>query len=1633
MTVANATSEIAQPRATIYWRACPARQQLALSMRSVVRQLLATTPKAHAQYRQLLNLARETQDNQFILRFLHLVLNPQQPLQVYLTNATLPQAPQSPVQVILRVGGHGLKTACTPLQTLTLVGTLTPLTTRQDAQAPCALEISRVSLTALPLPRAETAGGKLPQEVAFQALFQPVTGSAGAGQQSLFTHEVRERLRNSAQFTTITDKFVQCERILLGLQTQLDNFGVASLRYLAWDYQPRNHSLQFLVVGHNVRELQEQVDLFGTRNVHLRALPDEHQAPAQLSCGAQGINLAQGVAFAGMGKLDKPKFVLLTSTANLAAQGYMPPLVNLGKEFLNFTDINELSTLRVKLQQHFTQPLEYRHTYNEYTTQERAYDGLLSRIPQGNYALGILEVPLSAEFVEQHLSDWEFKIPPTTMKQEDLIRTSREIMAGSSLPFHDVPHAGFLVNVAGQRVPRLVTQERNLRSLWDVSQSANPYLHRYFGDVQQAASALEETIQRVAPQAFKLNLDHAQQNAVQRIINAPQVSVITGAPGTGKTRVAAEALLQLVARGKRVLLTGATVASVDGVLAQLPAQAELRVLRLYDDQLARQNPREIRRLVDLEQLTPGVAHSVGASSVEHYYRVQRDNLQQRLAQQRALADLDQGINQLAEHGKLLHSPAFAQAQAHLEQLHEQQREQQSEFTRCTEKLTYLQSRLDQTFRLDHELVHYTSTARDALHAYWTGQRDNLEDLVIFDNGGHYFQFWEVYARGSELGLRNFKLITADNFRNSDVNQRWSMFQQARTQWQAVRQHCQELTELLNELNPQRCPIHTPASDWDTHNPLQSPDVDEEFASAWDDPLASDYQDWSSVEQDTPPARNYEGDPFLGIELEGARNEDFTTNYGVTGNYADCHAEPNQRTLTVADPFLEFENLGSGTGNTRTTSAPFSTGAEGGNPQDIAHELAQLTPAQLVARRQEQLLDWQRRNLAGEFDMELASAITKEKQRLRLDAAFVPLELVAHNYRPGSFTIEDGQVIHGDSHTARVSQLQQYVQRLGFVVLRNWRDWSLAQLEQYLEQLWGQLSVWEQELFAALQASTENFGKAQNRYNNEQIAELQTKLQQLNTDLAQTKQDIIAQQQELLRLQQADDYLADPQAHFLNQLHLYLRKYQVTQQFASLEQLQQDRHYQKIVDVIRKDAQHLHSVPGQLQAELCDVWAEILADEADLPLFATQNWAQEDFAQVYTQQAQVLAVPLEQLAQLRPDQGGFDVVLVDNAQQIPLLELPPIMHQAPQVVLLGDPWQQPGQLAARDNAQYTLFSIVDQFYESHFERMTDLLENYNGKQMNQLVQTSWLQQFVDYGRSSSRLTLGQQYRMHPSIAQMLNLGYGEQARSYQPRVLESTPTHRAWINQQGEVLLQRDTALVWVDTSKLDLREVRTPMPASQFSERALVGYCLQELHKDEVEQRLVLLDQQLSRALQEQVPQQPEQLRAQLEAQLPRKRVAVLGWSQRHLDDIQRDLKNFDLSKFSLEFLMIPESVGREFDIVLVTTANAHFQDTTQQFAHGMETLLRYEWLNLACSRARDFLMVFAPCVQHLHTPVEVPMSYNFAQPEVVHDKQIHVYQHFYQYCTNDSQAQWLTQAQLATYFAQQVQDHPATQVSSAS
>jgi hypothetical protein len=92
-------------------------------------------------------------------------------------------------------------------------------------------------------------------------------------------------------------------------------------------------------------------------------------------------------------------------------------------------------------------------------------------------------------------------------------------------------------------------------------------------------------LEPVRPQASGFHdsaLDATQREAVARALSTPDICLISGLPGTGKSRVAAEIVTQAAAQGLRVLLLAPSAAAIDRVLLLAGQHEAVCPLRCLD-------------------------------------------------------------------------------------------------------------------------------------------------------------------------------------------------------------------------------------------------------------------------------------------------------------------------------------------------------------------------------------------------------------------------------------------------------------------------------------------------------------------------------------------------------------------------------------------------------------------------------------------------------------------------------------------------------------------------------------------------------------------------------------------------------------------------------------------------------------------------------------------------------------------------------------------------------------------------------------------------------------------------------------------------------------------------------------------
>ena len=109
--------------------------------------------------------------------------------------------------------------------------------------------------------------------------------------------------------------------------------------------------------------------------------------------------------------------------------------------------------------------------------------------------------------------------------------------------------------------------------------------------LQNQASEVLAAFQPKPIAALDLELDAAQRAAVAVAIQTPDLTVIRGLPGAGKSRVIVEIVRQAVRSGQRVLVVAATPAALDFVLERVQDDGSVRPCRILSrDERADQLP-----------------------------------------------------------------------------------------------------------------------------------------------------------------------------------------------------------------------------------------------------------------------------------------------------------------------------------------------------------------------------------------------------------------------------------------------------------------------------------------------------------------------------------------------------------------------------------------------------------------------------------------------------------------------------------------------------------------------------------------------------------------------------------------------------------------------------------------------------------------------------------------------------------------------------------------------------------------------------------------------------------------------------------------------------------------------------------
>jgi hypothetical protein len=231
-----------------------------------------------------------------------------------------------------------------------------------------------------------------------------------------------------------------------------------------------------------------------------------------------------------------------------------------------------------------------------------------------------------------------------------------------------------------------------------------------------------------------------QLDVVARALQTPDLLLVQGLPGAGKSRVAAEIVRQTIQRGGRVLLTAAAGPAVDAALAGLTGAAGVSAVRLLArDERAEELP---AALLDLSATAQESARR--ASGLRQAVNAECE-AEARLKQVREMTPAWEGLQELAERGEHI--------AAQLHALCQQRESVPTEVTRiaatdggvgplCERLRRIAAAKSEQLARLDAEWTDHQKDC-ERLQADLQGACRERDALAPLQDAGHSGRFWSL--------------------------------------------------------------------------------------------------------------------------------------------------------------------------------------------------------------------------------------------------------------------------------------------------------------------------------------------------------------------------------------------------------------------------------------------------------------------------------------------------------------------------------------------------------------------------------------------------------------------------------------------------------------------------------------------------------------------------------------------------------------------------------------------------------------------------------------------------------------------------------------------------------------------------
>jgi hypothetical protein len=341
------------------------------------------------------------------------------------------------------------------------------------------------------------------------------------------------------------------------------------------------------------------------------------------------------------------------------------------------------------------------------------------------------------------------------------------------------------------------------------------------------------------------------------------------------------------------------------------------------------------------------------------------------------------------------------------------------------------------------------------------------------------------------------------------------------------------------------------------------------------------------------------------------------------------------------------------------------------------------------------------------------------------------------------------------------------------------------------------------------------------------------------------------------------------------------------------------------------------------------WQEILKEPEKR---AEKDWS--ELEKPFVESCNLVAITCNENERTLTDNDfdGFDVVIIDEVSKATPLEMLLPLMRAKKAILVGDHRQLPPIFNEADGLTFEDEVEQNEAQENKQDSDTDLTED-NLHKFEKMVTASLFKELFEKAPESLRERLNIQFRMHPDIMKMINYFYEGQLTCGNP---DAERPHG--IEFKG-LLSQKDHVL-WIDTTD-DEKGKRFSINDGQSN--------INVLEARMIAKTLVDMNRQL------------ETLGYGKDNKM---KVGVVSFYQPQCRVIRDEIRKINKDKLSfsaidVEINTVIRYQGKEKPIILLSLVKNNGGDRTQKFRAGRANIARFEFINVAMSRAQNLLLIF--------------------------------------------------------------------------